>query len=111
VTSPGRGGDSPPRHSGADAIGGLQGVERAALPELPPPQAHVDVAAGLPARVGIADQGDELPEGLGDARADARAESPLQRPGVLGDLARDRGQDLLGRRGKLRLDRVRELGR
>ena len=111
VAAPRRGRDSPPRHPSADAVGGLQRVEGAALPQLAASEAHVDVAARLPPRVGIADQGDELAQRLGDPGADAGAERPLQRPGVLGHLAGDRGQDLLGGLGELGLDRFGELGR
>ncbi len=48
VGAAGGGGDPPPGDPGADAVGRLERVEVAALPELPPAQPDIDVAAGLP---------------------------------------------------------------
>ena len=76
----------------------------------PRPSCDVDLAAGLAAGVGIADQGDELEQRLADAGADAAPEAALERPRVLGHLAGDRREDLLGDRVELGLDQVGDLG-
>ena len=82
--------DPPPGDPGADPVGGLQRVEAAALAQLAAAERDVDLAARPAAGVGVADQGDELAQRLGDAGADAAAEAALQRARVLGHLAGDR---------------------
>ena len=79
--------EPPPGHARADPVGGLQRVERAALAQLAAAEPDVDVAAGLAAAVGVADQGDELAQRLGHADLHAAAERALERPRVLGHLA------------------------
>ena len=104
----GSGGDTAPGDAGTDPVGGLERVERAALPQLGPAQANVDVPTRLPPRGGVADQRNELAQRLADAGADRDAERALERTGVLGDLTADARQDLLGHLGQLGLDRVGE---
>ncbi len=100
------GGDPPPRHPGADPVGGLERIEGTADPLLPLAQRHVDLAARLAAGVGVADQGDELKQCLVHPGADPLAKAPLQRARVLRHLAGDRLEDLLGDRRQLGLDQV-----
>ncbi len=97
---------APPGHARPDPVGGLQRVERPALAQLAAAEPDVDLAAQPAARVGIADQGDELAQRLTHPGAHAAAEAALQRPRVLGHLAGDRREDLLGHRLELRLDQV-----
>ena len=99
-------GEAAPGDAGTDPVGGLERVERPALALLAASEGAVDVAAGLAPGLGVADQGDELREGLGDAGADAAPEAALERAGVLGDLAGDRGEDRRGDRSQLGLDQV-----
>ena len=103
--------DVAPGDTRADAVGGLQRVEGPALAVLPAAQPDVDVAAGVPARLGVANQLDELTQGLAHPGPDSRPKGALERAGVLGDLEGDGLQDLLGCRRELRLDRVGDLGR
>jgi hypothetical protein len=107
---PARRGDPPPGDPGADPVGGLQRIERPSLPLLAATELDVDLPPGLAAGVGISDQGDEPEQRLADAGADAAAEAALQRPLVLGHLAGDRRQDLLGDRPQFRLDQVGDRG-
>ena len=103
--------EAPPGHSGTHPVGGLQRVERAALPQLAPSQAYVYVASDAATGFRIADQGDELAQRLPYPRPDPAAEASLQRPGVLRHLASDRREDLRRGRVQLGLDQVGELGR
>ena len=103
--------DPPPGDPGADPVGGLQRVERPALAQLAAAEGDVDLAADPAAGLGIADQGDELPQRLADAGADAAAEAALERARVLGHLAGDRREDLLGDRVELGLDQRRRPAR
>ncbi len=103
-------GDPPPGDPRPDPVGGLQRVERAALPQLAAAEGDIDLTARLPARLRVADQGDELAQRLGDSGADPAPEAALERPRVLGDLAGDRREDLLGDPVELGLDQVRDLG-
>ena len=103
--------DPPPGDARPDPVGGLERVEGPPLAVLGPAQPYIYVASLLAAGRRVADQLDELAERLADARADRHAEGALQRARVLGDLAADRLQDLLGRLGQLGLDRVGQRGR
>jgi hypothetical protein len=109
--APGGGRDPAPGDSRAHPVRRLQRVERPSLTQLAAAEPYIYVAAGVPAGLRIADQGDELPQRLAHAGADPDPEVALQGAGVLGHLLGDRRQDLLGRRGQLRLDRVGDLGR
>ena len=107
----GGGRQAPPGDPGADAVGRLEGVERAALPQLPGAERRVHLAAGTAFPGRASDQFDELPQRLGYAGAHALPERPLQRARVVRDLERDRGEDLVSGRLELGLDQIGDLGR
>ena len=102
--------EPPPRHARADPVGGLKGIERAALAQLAAAEADVDVAARLTAAVRVADQGHELAQRLRHADLHSAAEGALERSRVLGHLTCDRREDLGRDRAQLRLDHVGHFG-
>ena len=103
-------GQPPPGHARTHPIGGLQGVERAALPQLAAPEPDVDLAARARAR-GASNQLEELAQRLGDPGAHPASERALERASVGRHLAGDRGQDLVGDRLELGLEQVGDLRR
>ena len=103
-------GQPPPRDPRADAVGGLERVERAALAQLAGAQRGVDLATRTAVARRASDQVDELPQRLGYAGPHAVSERPLERARVVRHLARDRGEDFVGGRLELGLDQVRHLG-
>ena len=102
--APGGGGDPPPGDPGPDPVGGLQRVEGPALAQLAAAEGDVDLAADPAPSLGVADQGDELPQRLLHPGPDAAPEAALEGARVLGHLAGDRGQGLGGDRVELGLD-------
>ena len=95
-----------PGHPGPDPVGGLKRVERPPLAQLAAAEGQIDLAARLAPRLGIADEGDELPQRLTDAGADTAPEAALEGTGVLGHLEGDRVEDLPRHRLELGLDQV-----
>ena len=78
-----------PGNPGSDSVGGLQRVEGPPLAQLAPAKDQIDLASRLAPGLGIADQGDELSQRLGDAGTHTTPEAALERTGVLGHLAGD----------------------
>ena len=104
-------GEAAPGDAGANPVGGLQRVQRAALAQLAAAERDVDLAPQPAAGLRIANQGNELFERLADAGANPAAEAALQRARVLRDLAGDRREDLRGHGLELRLDQVGDRSR
>ena len=107
---PGRGGQAPPCDARADAVCGLQRVERAALAQLTCAERDVDLAPGATCARWASDQLDELPERLGNAGSHSASERSLQGARVVRHLECDRGEDLVRDGVELGLEHIRYLG-
>ena len=99
-----------PRQARAEAVGAQQRIEAAPAAHLAAPERDIDLAGSAVARGGILDAVDEARERALDADAQRAAEGPLERPRVVGHLAADGLDDVLGEVGEHRPQSGGELG-
>ena len=92
--------EPPPRDLRADAVGGEQRVERAALAHLQAAELEVDAPVALADGGRRLDRVHEAAQRALGAVAQRHAEAPLQRPRVVGHLAADRADRLGGEVGE-----------
>jgi hypothetical protein len=89
-----------PREARADAVGAEQRVEAAAGAHLAAAERDVDLAHAAVARRGVLDAVDEARERPLDADAQGAPEGTLERARVVGHVAADRDDDVLGEVGE-----------
>ncbi len=85
-----------PGDPGANAVCGLQGVERSPRAQLRAPEAHRCPPAAVVDRIWVTNEYHEAPQCFVDARAQRFTERALERLRVLGHLVGDRHEDLAG---------------
>ncbi|MFC7718744.1 hypothetical protein [Nonomuraea recticatena] len=99
---------TPPSDPGAQAHGGLERLEVAALGGLAPAD-HAE-RFGVPRGVGVLDTVEEAADGLLDRQSHDLDVDLVGGPGVLGDTGLDLLDDLVGDLGYARAQRVRDAG-